>query len=53
MATLVRRKSRRLRKGVRKVAVSRPRRAKTQEFVLSAGEVDRINGALESLGSAT
>ena len=49
MPTLVRRKSRRLRKTTPKVAPSRPRQAKKIEFVLSSGEIERINGASESL----
>ncbi len=49
MSTTVRRKSVRLRKAPRK-AVS-ARRAKEPAFVLTEGEIERINGAQESLAT--
>jgi hypothetical protein len=51
MPTVIRRKLARGRKPPRK-AVS-VRRAKVPAFVLSAGEIARINGAQESLGPHT
>jgi hypothetical protein len=51
MPTAVRRKPARLRKASRKAASAR--RAKAQVFILSEGEIARINGAQESLASPT